>query len=68
MRTNRGNPEINLIPKIANILDISINELFSGLEEDDEEEGMRSKNDQYVGLINLGFGLLGLLFICQLYW
>ena len=36
--TNRGNPEINLIPKIANILDISINELFSGLEEDDEEE------------------------------
>lgn len=61
--TNRGNPEINLIPKIANILDISINELFSGLEEDDEEGGMRSKNDQYVGLINLGFGLLGLLFL-----
>ncbi|MCK9536725.1 MAG: helix-turn-helix domain-containing protein [Bacilli bacterium] len=62
--TNRGNPEMNILPQLAKALDINISDLFD--ESEMQEEQILTKEKRYPNIINacIGFGVacLGLLF------
>lgn len=60
--TNRGNPEISNLPKIAEVLQIEMSELFDEAVDEEEQGIEKRKYDLIYVCFTLGFAFLGLLF------
>lgn len=60
--TNRGNPEINILPKIADILNINISNLFDEKANYEEPISDKRKYDIFYACFEFGFAFLGLIF------
>lgn len=60
--TNRGNPEINILPKIAEVLNINISDLFDEKVNYEEPTSEKRKYDIYNACFEFGFAFLGLIF------
>lgn len=60
--TNRGNPEINILPRIAEVLNIEISELFDEKVNYEEPILNKRKYDIFNVCFEFGFAVLGLIF------
>lgn len=60
--TNRGNPEINILPKLSKILGMDIADLFGDINNEDFIPDTKREFDIMYAIFNFGFGFLGLIF------